>query len=321
MEIRENDLIKRLKRFEQKSGRVIRGIGDDGAVVNMPGGRYVFVQDALVEHIHFEFSFMDTFSIGKKSIYVNVSDILSMGADPLYFLVTIGIPWNISYKKILDLYKGMRRAALEFNITLLGGDTVETKGDFFIDVSMVGILKKDTYLGRNTAKTGDFIGVTEWLGESAEGLYRLQNNMIPKKPCRYIKRYREPKPPYNIWKELMKRDITNAMMDVSDGLIIDLERMMIESKKGVVIHVEDIPVPKTLKKEGREHLAFSGGEDYQLLFTFGEDKLVDFNEMKKEGFNVSLIGKVVRGKGVKILKNGKEITISSKGYEHFGDNT
>ncbi len=320
MEITENNLIKRLKRFEQKDGSVIRGIGDDGAVVEMANGRYVFVQDALVEHIHFEFSFMDAVSVGKKSIYVNVSDILSMGAEPLYFLVTIGIPGSMSYKKIIDLYKGMRRAAREFNVVLLGGDTVETKSDFFIDVSMAGILKNDMYLGRNTANAGDLIGVTGWLGESAHGLHMLKNGRNTERPCRFIKRYREPKPPYNIWKELMKRGITNAMMDISDGLIIDLERMMSESKKGAVIYLENLPIPNVLRREGKEEFALSGGEDYQLLFAFNKDKLQDFNEMKKNGFHVSLIGQITRGKGVRILKNGKEVKIGSKGYEHFGVN-
>jgi thiamine-monophosphate kinase len=320
MEITENNLIKKLKRFEQKNGRVIRGIGDDGAVVEMAHGRYVFVQDALVEHIHFEFSFTRAFSVGKKSIYVNVSDILSMGAEPLYFLVTIGIPDAISYKDIENLYKGMHRAAGEFNVTLLGGDTVETGSDFFIDVSMVGILRSDTYMGRNTANAGDFIGVTGWLGESAYGLQLLKKGHDPKRTNRFVKRYGEPKPPYSIWKELMKRGITNAMMDISDGLIIDLERMMSESKKGAVIYMENIPTPDVLKRNGKENLAISGGEDYQLLFTFHKNKLEDFQEMKKNGFHVSLIGQVNDGKGIKILKNGKVMEIGSKGYEHFGVN-
>ena len=320
MEIRENALIKRLKRFEQKNGLVIRGIGDDGAVVGMNQGSYVFVQDALVEHIHFEFSFTSAFSVGKKSIYVNVSDILSMGAEPLYFLVTIGIPDTMSYKDIENLYKGMHRAAGEFDITLLGGDTVQTKSDFFIDLSMVGVLKSDKYMGRNTANTGDFIGVTGWLGESAYGLHLLKNGHDPKRTNRFIKRYGEPKPPYSIWKELMKRGITNAMMDVSDGLIIDLERMMLESKKAAVVDLESIPVPYTLRKNGKENLAVSGGEDYQLVFTFNKTKLEDFQEMKKNGFHISIIGKVNNGKGIKILRKGKEIEIGSKGYEHFGVN-
>ena len=91
MEIPENELIRRLKGFGKKGGKIIRGIGDDGAVVMMPEGPYVFVQDAVVEHVHFEFEFTPPRAVGEKAIYVNVSDVLSMGALPLYFLVTIGM--------------------------------------------------------------------------------------------------------------------------------------------------------------------------------------------------------------------------------------
>ena len=152
MEIPENELIRRLKRFERKDKSIIRGIGDDGAVVGMPSGSYVFVQDTVVEHVHFEFSFMDARFVGKKALYVNVSDVLSMGALPLYYLVTIGIPAHMSYRDILRLYRGMMEVSREFDVDLLGGDTSATRSDFFIDVSMVGKLVKDDYFGRDGGK-------------------------------------------------------------------------------------------------------------------------------------------------------------------------
>lgn len=318
MEITENELIRRIRHFEQKDSSVLRGIGDDGAVVNIDKGKYVFVQDALVEHIHFEFSFMDAFSVGKKAIYVNVSDILSMGARPLYYLVTAGIPNSMSFMDIKHIYNGMKHAAKEFNITLLGGDTVKTRNDFFIDVSMTGELVGDSYFGRNKADEGDYIAVTGFLGESGYGLYLLQSGHPPYKKNRFIRRYTQPCPPYDVWKELIKRGITDSMMDISDGLIIDLERMMAESKKCAIIHVENIPIPAALRKNGKENLAFSGGEDYQLLFTFGKDKMSDFEEIRKSGFHISLIGNVVKGKGVKLFKGNKQTYIDSKGYDHFG---
>ncbi|MCX5811747.1 MAG: thiamine-phosphate kinase [Proteobacteria bacterium] len=318
MEIRENELIKRLKRFGRSSREVLRGIGDDGAVVEMTQGSYVFVQDGLAEHIHFDFDFMDSYYVGKKAIYVNVSDILSMGANPLYFLVTIGIPEHITYKKINRLYTGMGRAAKEFNTILLGGDTIETKSDFFIDVSMIGKLVTSRYLGRDNAKDGDLIGVTGWLGESAYGLSLLQKGKKAKASNRFIERHINPKPPYALWKELIKSDITNAMMDISDGLFIDLERMMTESRKSAKIHLEKLPVPVILKRKGLERLALGGGEDYQLLFTFSPEKLQAIGDITKKGFLVSIIGEVAKGKGVEILKDGKIVKPIIKGYEHFG---
>jgi thiamine-monophosphate kinase len=271
-----------------------------------------------VEHIHFEFHFMDAYAVGKKAVYVNISDVLSMGAKPLYYLVTIGIPQRLSFREVERLYQGMAQAAREFGVILVGGDTTETVSDFFVDVSMVGELLTKEYLGRDKAKTGDLIGVTGYLGESAYGLMLLKQGRKDKGFSRFIRRYIDPRPPYHVWQELMKRGITNAMMDISDGLVIDLERMMAESKKGARLHLERIPIPRTLRKQGQERLALSGGEDYQFLFTFPKESLSIFDDMRAAGLPLSVIGEVVRGKGVKLFDRGREIESSAKGYEHFG---
>ncbi len=318
MELSENELIRKLRRFGRGSAAIVRGIGDDGAVVDLQRGQYVLVQDALVEHVHFEFAFASLYDVGKKAIYVNVSDILSMGAEPLYFLVTIGVPEKLSYRDVRMLYKGMDRAAREFRLFLLGGDTVATKGDFFIDVSMVGRVPAGRYFGRNKAKKGDLIGVTGHLGESAYGLRLLQKGPAVQPANRYVKRYQSPRPPLEVWKELVKNDITDAMMDISDGLIIDLERMMAESKTGAHLYLEDIPMPPVLKKQGLQALALSGGEDYQFLFTFPRNKATALEKIRKKGLAISVIGEVVKQRGVRLFDKNGQLTLSAKGYEHFG---
>lgn len=319
MEISESTIIKGIRRFEAPSDKVIRGIGDDGAVVNIEQGSYVFVQDAMTEHVHFEFSFMDGYDIGRKAVYINISDILSMGALPLYFMVTIGIPAKMSYQDIQRIYRGMRQAAKEFDTLLVGGDTTETRTDFFIDVSMVGKVITRQYLGRNSAEEGDLVAVTGILGESAYGLSLLKEGRTGKGLTRFVKRYRAPRPPYAVWKELVKHDITRSMMDISDGLIIDLGKMMAESKKGARINLDQVPMPRLLRKEGKESLALAGGEDYQLLFTVPPDKREALSKIISMGFPVSVIGEIDRGKGVRLFEKGKEKKITQKGYEHFGD--
>ncbi len=316
MELSENELIARLKKFEKKKKPVLRGMGDDGAVVRMPGDNYVFVQDGLVEHIHFDLTFMDTYRVGKKAVYVNVSDILAMGALPLYFLVTLGIPEHFHYMDIMQLYKGMEKAAQEFRVTLIGGDTIATKNDFFVDVSMVGRLMSRHYCGRNMAQEGDLIGVTGYLGESAFGLSLLkeQRNVSPLN--RFVKRYCNPRPPFAIWKGLMKNNIPHALMDISDGLLIDLERMMKESRRKAKIFFERLPIPRAIVLQKKENLSLSGGEDYQFLFTFSGKKLKLLNDVCKYG-HISTIGEVVKGKGVELYRDGKLMNIQSKGYEHF----
>jgi len=319
MEIPENELIRRLKGFGKKDDKTIRGIGDDGAVVAMPEGSYVFVQDAVVEHVHFEFDFMPPRAVGQKAVYVNVSDILSMGALPLYFLVTIGIPAGVSYHQVKELYGGMMAAAKEFGVTLLGGDTSATNTDFFIDVSMVGRLVVDHYLGRDGAGVGDLLGVTGALGESAYGLKLLKEGPPYRKKSRFIDRYMRPKPPIDAWKELIDHQIPSAMMDVSDGLVIDTERMMQESGKSAHLYFERLPIPRELMIRGADHLALSGGEDYQFLFSFPPARLSAVETLQEKGTPLTVIGKVAKGKGVKVFRDGHLISVKSKGYEHFGD--
>ena len=297
----------------------MRGIGDDGAVIKLSQGSYVLVQDAMVEHVHFKFSFTNPYDVGKKAVYVNISDVLSMGALPLYFLVTIGITPALTSKDIGRLYHGMRQAAREFGAIMIGGDTTESKSDFFIDVSMIGKLVTKTYLGRDRAKEGDLIAVTGSLGESAYGLHLLLEGKPTKGMSTFLKRYASPKPPYPVWKEIVKHDITRAMMDISDGLLIDLGRMMAESKKGAVIHLEKLPIPPLLRKKNKEVLALSGGEDYQLLFTFPKSRLKKIQGMIQQGYPISIIGEVKQGKDVTVLSQGKVYEAPEKGYEHFGN--
>jgi thiamine-monophosphate kinase len=318
MEISENKFISLVRKFGGKSNRVMRGIGDDGAVADLDRGQYVFVQDAMVEHTHFEFSFMDPYFVGKKALYSNISDILAMGARPEFYLVTTGISPGISSKDMSRLYRGMDRAAREFGMTLLGGDTVSTRADFFIDVSVVGKLAGKKYFGRDKARSGDYIAVTGKLGQAAMGLAILQGKGDRRGNKALIDRFLSPKPPYAVWKDLVKNDITDAMMDISDGLLMDLTRMMAESRKQARIDLEKIPMPRHLRQNSLEYLALSGGEDYQLLFAFPEEKMAAVSALSGKN-EVTVIGRVFGGRGVRVFCNGKEMDMPDRtGFDHFG---
>ena len=318
MEISENKFISLVRKFARKSNSVVRSIGDDGAVADLSAGQYVFVQDAMAEHVHFEFSFMDPYYVGKKALFSNVSDVLAMGAHPVFYLVTAGIPERLSSGDILKVYRGMDRAAREFGVTLLGGDTVATAGDFFIDISVIGKLASGKYLGRDKAKTGDLIAVTGKLGEAAYGLKLLKERSGAKGVKTCTDRFLSPRPPYALWKELVKSDITHATMDISDGLLMDLSRMMDESRKQARIHCEKVPMPPILKRKGLEDLALAGGEDYQLLFTFPLKKLPAVTAMMEKGHAITIIGEVFSGRGVRVFRHGSEISTPKQGYDHFG---
>jgi thiamine-monophosphate kinase len=316
MELTKNELLKYLKKFGGKNAAILRGIGDDAAVVRMEQGSYVFTQDAMVEHVHFDFVFDTPFSLGKKVVSVNVSDVLSMGARPLYFLVTLGVPATLEFNAIQRLYQGMSSAAKEFKAILVGGDITEGGDRLFVDISMVGKLVVPQYLGRNGARPGDLLGVTGELGEASYGRVLLEAGVRASRN-RFITRYLTPVPPFETWKRLVDLRIPHAMVDVSDGLLIDLERMMLESGTSAVVYLEDVPVPREITKAGKQELALAGQEDYQLLFSFGRKKLAKVEELKAQGFAVSVIGEVKQGKGVQLFDRGAEVMVPAKGYEHF----
>jgi len=319
MEISENKFLSLVRKFGRKSNRVVRGIGDDGAVVDLDKGQYVLVQDAMVEHAHFEFSFMDPYFVGKKALYSNISDILAMGARPEFYLVTTGIPPDVSPQDMSRLYRGMDTAAREFGMTLLGGDTVSSGTDFFIDISVMGRLAGKKYFGRDRARAGDLIAVTGKLGQAAMGLRILQGKgpVRGNKAC--IDRFLSPKPPFAVWKALLKHDITDAMMDISDGLLMDLGRMMTESKKQARIDLDRVPMPRSVRYRGLERLALSGGEDYQLLFTFPEEKMPAVRELSEKNAGITVMGRVVNGRGIRTFRNGKEVELpDTTGFDHFG---
>jgi thiamine-monophosphate kinase len=319
MEISENKFISLVRKFGGKSNSIVRGIGDDGAVVDLDKGQYVFVQDAMVEHTHFEFSFMDPYFVGKKALYANRSDILAMGAEPQFYLVTTGIRPDMPSKDMLRIYRGMDAAAREFGTALIGGDTVASNGGFFIDISVIGKLAGKNYYGRDKARAGDLIAVTGKLGQAAMGLKILQGNAGARGLKTCVERFLSPKPPYAVWKELVKNDITDAMMDVSDGLLMDLGRMMAESRKQARIDCEKVPMPRFLRQKGLEDLALSGGEDYQLLFTFPEKKMPLVSALNDKTAGITVIGRVFDGKGVRVFQDGKETTVPGQtGFDHFG---
>lgn len=316
MEITENRLIEKISRFSRPTRGVIRGIGDDGAVVDLDAASYVFAQDAMVEGIHFDLSLQSPFDVGKKAVYVNVSDILAMGAKPLYFLATVVIPEAIESPLIDELYRGMDRAAREFGVVLLGGDTTAARKEFVVDVSMVGRLVTPSYLGRDKARAGDLIAVTGPLGESAYGLGLLKTDGGIRRN-RYTRRYTSPKPPIDVWNSLIETEIPRAMMDISDGLFIDLERMMKESGTKAVLHHERIPMPAVLRRQAQDLLALAGGEDYQFLFTFDRSRAAEVESLKKEHPDLAVIGEVTNGTGIQLLDRGKERKLTMTGYQHF----
>ena len=282
-------------------GNLEVGLGDDAAVFSNSAKKTIVTTDMLIEGIHFDFRFGTPFEIGWQAMAANLSDIAAMAGWPLYALVGIGARPNIAVAKVMAIYKGMLKLAKRFNCQIVGGDTVSTSGPFTISLTIIGFpLGKKIFL-RSSAKPGDKILVTGWLGKASLAL--REGKMI------------QPIPRLEEIKFLSTKLRINALIDLSDGLSSDLTRISEESKVGALIFEDKLP------KGDAGEMALNGGEDFELLMTTPEKKIELIASQFKKRFNLPLscIGEIRPGNyGLKIkYKDGREKRLEARGYEHF----
>ncbi|MDP3790842.1 MAG: thiamine-phosphate kinase [Candidatus Omnitrophota bacterium] len=298
--IGEIELIKRLAKNFRLDNSVVKGSGDDTAVLKWDKNNYLlFTCDMTIEDVHFKLTKATPFQIGWKALARNISDIAAMGGVPKHAVVSLGIHSGLDVSIADGICKGLKAAADGFGVNIVGGDMSESK-KIVIDVSLIGQAKKKNLALRSGAKPGDLILVTGSFGGSIRG-----------KHLNFMPRVRESQDIVNNFK-------VNSMIDVSDGLALDLYRIMKASRVGSCIYEESIPLSRdavSLKN------ALYDGEDYELLFTMGAkeaEKLLRRN-FSKAGTRISLIGEITDKKyGYKIIREkGKEEGIKVKGYTHF----
>lgn len=247
--------------------------GDDGAVID----GYCFSKDLFCEGVHFKRTWMNLEQIATKAMLVNISDAIAMNAIPKYALLGLSLPKCLKMKQIKDLQKGLLQTAKEFNIQIIGGDTIS---DDKINISITIISKlnqKAVY--RKGLKAGDFIAFTGKLGDSLKGLRTLQSGGALRSNHRFIKPTLRQKYFYDIAKK------TRVCMDISDGLSKDLSRLLFLNTCGV----------KFLKK--LNFFELNSGEEYELLFAF-EKKHKAFikNMAKKHRIKLNIFAKAKIGR-------------------------
>lgn len=265
----EFGLIERFRRLIKTDSTLIKGSGDDCAVLKFDRNNYqLFTCDMIVEGVDFRAG-DDPYLIGRKALAVSISDIASCAGLPRHCLVSLGMPKDTSLKFIDRLFKGMLDIAAKFNINIAGGDVSSNKA-LTIDVSMLGVVEKKYLLLRSGAKSGDIICVTGELGGSIRGKHLKFNPRV--KEARF----------------LAKNFKINSMIDISDGLTQDLAHILAQSNVGAVIYESLIPVSKdahSLKE------ALSMGEDFELLFTLPRHEAKKIIRRRLRGFKI--IGEIV----------------------------
>jgi thiamine-monophosphate kinase len=227
--IGEFGLIERFRKQIKTDTTVVKGSGDDCAVLKFNKDKYLlFTCDMLVEGVDFRPN-ERPYLIGRKSVAVSISDIAACAGIPYYCLVSLGLPKETSIDFADKLFKGMLDIAKKFKINIVGGD-LSHAGQLVIDVSMLGIVEKKYLVLRNGAKVGDIIFVTGSLGGSIQG-----------KHLKFTPRLKEAR-------YLVKNFKVNSMIDISDGLAQDLGHILGQSKVGAIIYEDLIPRDKKARK-------------------------------------------------------------------------
>lgn len=327
-------LLKAIReRFKEKPGAVITGIGDDAAVVKLPsltgtstGLKLLLTTDMMAEGVHFDLKFITPFQLGFKLISVNVSDIYAMGGRPRFALLALAMPGTTDAKFFNRFFDGVKRALALYRVTLIGGDlSGASGGGMALSATLIGYAKKP--IGRAGARPGEKVYVTGGLGESACGLELLKKI---RKRVDFTKPVNKPLGwplGWEIMEPLLRRHLmpearkpypqATAMIDLSDGLFIDLTRLCDESGVGVKLIKEKIPISDAVREAASYlgidpfELAVSGGEDYELLFTAPPAK-------RPRRPRAVLIGEITASGRYLIDEQGRKSRIIPKGYRHFG---
>ena len=309
------------KYFSQLSNKNKSSLNLNDDVFFDKSKKLVVSVDTYIEGVHF-INFKKPDLVIKKIIRSSISDIICKGVRPTYYFISgSGNKKSFSSSNLEKISKSLKQEQNKYNITLCGGDTVYSNKLSFTIIS-IGFSKNIIF--RNNAKLNDDIYVTGNLGDSFTGLNILKKRINTNNS---FKKYFENK--YylpNLHLRLSNKLLTfaNTSIDISDGLITDLEKLINKQKLSYKLNLEDVPISNNLKKllikKNLEKISYiSQGDDYQILFTANSSKSRIINKTAKSlGIKISKIGKICSNlqKSQIIDQKGNKIAIKTKGYSH-----
>ncbi len=314
----EFELIAR--HFTRPARNAVLGVGDDCALVDVSNGMDLAVStDTMVSGTHF-FPDVDPETLGHKALAVNLSDMAAMGAMPYWAMLALTVP-DVNHEWLEKFAKGFFDLAEEFGVSLIGGDT--TRGPLTLTVTIMGEVPAGAAIRRNGAKPGNDIWVSGNLGDAAlavahrRGLLKLTEGEY----MEAVMRLYEPTPRVNLGQAL--RGLATSAIDISDGLLADLDHICTLSKIGATVEADRLPVSEI----GAAHIdgpagltaVVAGGDDYELCFTApvnARESIEDLTDML--GIPLTRIGEIRKGRGVSLLgADGKPIAVDGRGFDHF----
>jgi thiamine-monophosphate kinase len=301
----ERKIIEEIRKILRRDPDIVADLENDSAIMKMDSGQYAVTTDMGLLGTHFLTD--DPVKIGKKIVTSNVTDLLASGALPKYMLVSVGFPANYKLGFVKKLYKSMDKELQKYGACIIGGDT--NKSDSFVySVTMIGKVVKP--LLRSGAREGDSVVLTGQVGNAAAGYLALKKKLESHPD--FINAQLEPEIDFNLCKKIIPG--ANSGIDISDGLAYELGEIARLSNKKILIDWGRLPLHPKLEVFCRKNkldikdVVFNHGEDYQIVYTTPDPE------------NGIIIGKVEKGEGVFLIKNGEKEKLKPIGYEHFRSN-
>jgi thiamine-monophosphate kinase len=305
----EFELIQRYFVRDGEARGVTTGIGDDGAVLQPePGRELITVIDTLVETVHFPADISPA-DLGYRCVAVNLSDIAAMGGRPLWMTLALTIPAS-NDEWLSGFASGLHEAAAEHDVSLVGGDT--TRGDaIVISVQISGDVAEGAAVHRSGACSGDTIYVTGTLGDAGAGLALLSaGNSDEFLLQRFLR------PTARVSAGLALPGLASSAIDISDGLLGDLQKLLDASDVGGEIQLDALPTSDAFRaafdKKSQRRFALTAGDDYELCFTSSREVPSELG-----GVPVTAIGTITDGHSLICRDHDEIVEIADSGYRHF----
>jgi len=302
-----------------------QGIGDDCAVLAHTRQNDLLVTtDLFIEGIHFKRAWQEPASLGHKALARGLSDIAAMGGTPHFVFLSAGVPRNVADTWLDGFLDGFLRLASQYKVVLAGGDTGASAGGFLADAVVLGEVPRGSAILRSGARAGDEVWVSGTLGTAAAGLGALQrgkrlrrsdatlNPAVALTLDPALRAFCYPEPRLRIGAYLRQRKLASAMMDLSDGLSIDLARLCEAS--GVGAEIDAVRIPRLAGVSLKQ--ALHGGEDLELLFAVPKERSRHVPR-SIGGVPLTRVGRITSGRKLSLIQSGHREPLPILGFQHF----